>query len=714
MSKLFIPYQDGWLGLEGIRRTVVSSPRFPFKTNPIRADIWTREFDWDWEVPPRGYLPRTGYRTAWTNLVTQSEDFTSAAWTKTNATATANVGTAPDGNTTLGKLLETTATGEHSVSQAATATAVASEASVFAQGGLTRRLLRLAFVDSAATTFSAYFDLESGTVFSLSAGATAVMIALGNSQYQCVLRFTPAAGAGTFKVNIATAPGTISYAGNASLGVYLWGAQVSAGTSAPYVSTTSATRSVLAPDRDPLDPLALLIYETDLSVVNSQSGRVRRTFSRIPIQQTEAGTRWVKKPDLPGVFPQDNGTAIIVKPKSDIPQWFFYTRKVVTADSGAPTAGFAGGAFTITYSGQTTAALAYNAGATAVQAAINALTNIPDGVVVTGPVGGPFVVAFNGKVPALAVNVGGITTSGGTAVGTPRIDSSIYGQFNFSITASPFGAGAPNGGTFTLTLFGQTTAPIAYNATRATVAAAINALSNVAAHGGVFCSWGGGPLGTDSIKRAGEDYCYCNVMFNGYALMTSDGTGLIPSGSSATVTDYGGFFGSTPATHLRNIQTVTLVPGSPPTQRTLTSAANGFSITDSLVVKIGSSFYTLSPGSFTLPDANTIVITSGAPEAFNASGTASIAGNSDGSVYSADSVQTETLTITSYYLIGFTPGIASIGDIPKPPYQGDPASILQAIFSGATTLNIDVGDRQPYKDGPIIERTYTTINPSTL
>lgn len=52
-------------------------------------------------------------------------------------------------------------------------------------------------------------------------------------------------------------------------------------------------------------------------------------------------------------------------------------------------------------------------------------------------------------------------------------------------------AGAPAGGTFTLTLGGQTTAAIPYNATAAQLQAALVALSTVGA-GGVACT--GGPL----------------------------------------------------------------------------------------------------------------------------------------------------------------------------------------------------------------------------
>lgn len=61
--------------------------------------------------------------------------------------------------------------------------------------------------------------------------------------------------------------------------------------------------------------------------------------------------------------------------------------------TGSPT----GGTFTLTFSGQTTAAIAYNATAATVQSALEALSNIaPGDVTVTGAAGGPYTVVFGG------------------------------------------------------------------------------------------------------------------------------------------------------------------------------------------------------------------------------------------------------------------------------------------------------------------------------
>jgi hypothetical protein len=59
--------------------------------------------------------------------------------------------------------------------------------------------------------------------------------------------------------------------------------------------------------------------------------------------------------------------------------------------TGAPT----GGTFTLTWSGQTTAAIAYNASASVVESRLEALSNTnPGDVTVTGPAGGPWIVTF--------------------------------------------------------------------------------------------------------------------------------------------------------------------------------------------------------------------------------------------------------------------------------------------------------------------------------
>lgn len=81
--------------------------------------------------------------------------------------------------------------------------------------------------------------------------------------------------------------------------------------------------------------------------------------------------------------------------------------------TGGPT----GGTFTITFSGQTTAAIAYNATAAAVQTALEALSNVnPGDITVTGNAGGPWTLTFGGQY--LGEDVTQVTTTESFTGGT--------------------------------------------------------------------------------------------------------------------------------------------------------------------------------------------------------------------------------------------------------------------------------------------------------
>jgi hypothetical protein len=90
--------------------------------------------------------------------------------------------------------------------------------------------------------------------------------------------------------------------------------------------------------------------------------------------------------------------------------------------TGNPT----GGVFTLTYAGQTTADIAYNATAATVRARLEALSNLePGDVTVTGSAGGPYTVTFTSgedvaQITATATGLTGGTTPGVTvATATP-------------------------------------------------------------------------------------------------------------------------------------------------------------------------------------------------------------------------------------------------------------------------------------------------------
>lgn len=89
---------------------------------------------------------------------------------------------------------------------------------------------------------------------------------------------------------------------------------------------------------------------------------------------------------------------------------------------GSPT----GGTFTLTYNGQTTAAIAYNAIPSVVQSAITALSTVgTGGAVVTG--NGPYIVAFASTLGAISTMRSTSSLTGGT---TPSV--SVQGNYTLS------------------------------------------------------------------------------------------------------------------------------------------------------------------------------------------------------------------------------------------------------------------------------------------
>lgn len=96
-----------------------------------------------------------------------------------------------------------------------------------------------------------------------------------------------------------------------------------------------------------------------------------------------------------------------------------------------------GGTFRLTFAGQQTAALAYNASAAAVQAALEALSNIaPGDVSVTGSAGGPYTILFTGSyaredVTAITADGTALTGSSPTITVTTPTAGTAEGRVKF-------------------------------------------------------------------------------------------------------------------------------------------------------------------------------------------------------------------------------------------------------------------------------------------
>ena len=168
------------------------------------------------------------------NQALQSQTFDNASWAKTNATVTANAVTAPDGTATADKLVEAATVGAHYVGQTLAPVGIPAVASVYAKAG-ERTQLAIQLGSSSA----GYFNLSNGTVVS---GASAGISDAGNGWYRCWVSGTPSNQ--NFLLYTAVA-GSVSYSGDSTSGIFIWGAQLEAVTyqttpSTYYPTTTAA------------------------------------------------------------------------------------------------------------------------------------------------------------------------------------------------------------------------------------------------------------------------------------------------------------------------------------------------------------------------------------------------------------------------------------------------------------------------------------------
>lgn len=173
-----------------------------------------------------------------TNLITYSEAFDNAYWTKSGTSVVSGF-TSPDGTNNAFKLVEDTSGGAHFITTPITWSAVNNTFSIYAKSN-GRNWIRLNTNDSTGNNL-AWFNISNGTLGSKDAGITTSITLIADGWYRCSMTKTLTSFAGGATILIADADGSSTYTGNGTSGIYIFGAQLEQGSyPTSYIPTSGS------------------------------------------------------------------------------------------------------------------------------------------------------------------------------------------------------------------------------------------------------------------------------------------------------------------------------------------------------------------------------------------------------------------------------------------------------------------------------------------
>ena len=180
-----------------------------------------------------------------TNLLSFTEQFDNAAWTKAGATISTSIRTAPDGNNTADGLIESTSLGGHSVRDSVlcdpSKTYTISAYVKFVSGG--RPAIRLRMGDDTGFINDARVDVTDGSISSPNE-TRGVSDFLPNGWLRVFVTGTTSATATSVSLTLEmleSRESSVTYQGDGTSGIAIWGAQLQTGTQATSYIKTEAS-----------------------------------------------------------------------------------------------------------------------------------------------------------------------------------------------------------------------------------------------------------------------------------------------------------------------------------------------------------------------------------------------------------------------------------------------------------------------------------------
>ena len=175
-----------------------------------------------------------------TNLLTYSSQFDNAAWSKVNATITADTIVSPDGTLNGDKLIGSgSGSLQHYVQRTLSLTGT-NTLTVYAKAG------EKSFLLINIGGIGAWFNLSTGAIGTVDSGITAAITSVGNGWYRCSA--TRTATVADYYIYVVNSDNTFEFTGNSYDGIYIWGAQMEAGAFATSYIPTVASQVTRAAD----------------------------------------------------------------------------------------------------------------------------------------------------------------------------------------------------------------------------------------------------------------------------------------------------------------------------------------------------------------------------------------------------------------------------------------------------------------------------------
>ena len=202
-----------------------------------------------------------------TNYIEYSSDFGNAYWEKINITL-GNNSTSPDGTTNANSILETTTNGFH----IARVTGILTVNSVYTVSVFAKANGRSKFALQVGGERTADFDLVAVTATPVAetGSPSASITSVGNGWFRCTATRQSTTN-GNATILLLNDGGNAEYAGNASLGMYFWGAQAEAGAFATSYIPTTGSEMTRNADSAVVEPISSFYNQSEGTFVTESS-----------------------------------------------------------------------------------------------------------------------------------------------------------------------------------------------------------------------------------------------------------------------------------------------------------------------------------------------------------------------------------------------------------------------------------------------------------